>query len=181
MRAPGAEERAMARHTTVDSRFGVRMREIREARGLSLRALASRALSNKSQLQAFEVGNERPTIETARRIDEALGADGALVALVTIQDRPGSAVVGLEFASSWPRAVDVAVDLWRGPLPERRAPARQRGSRHDWRLRRHSRGHRCATGRHLPPTHPRLSRHPDFRSRPNRRPAAGTTRPIGRP
>ncbi len=109
----------MARHTMVDSRFGARMREMREARGLSLRALASRALSNKSQLQAFEVGNERPTIETARRIDEALGADGELVAMVTIQDRPGSAVVGLEFASSWPRAVDVAVDLWRGDLGHR--------------------------------------------------------------
>jgi transcriptional regulator with XRE-family HTH domain len=106
----------MARQTVVDAQFGLRMREMRQARGLSLRALASRALSNKSQLQAFEVGKEWPTTDTARRIDEALGANGELATLVIVQDRPRATAVGLEYASDWTRAISVAADLWRGDL-----------------------------------------------------------------
>jgi transcriptional regulator with XRE-family HTH domain len=68
----------MVRHTVVDPRFGPRMRELRELHGLSLRALAGRTLANKSQLQAFEVGKERPSVETAQRIDTALEAGGDL-------------------------------------------------------------------------------------------------------
>jgi transcriptional regulator with XRE-family HTH domain len=109
----------MVRHTMVDARFGARMRELRDARGLSLRALATRALSNKSQLQAFEVGREQPSVATALRIDEALGAGGVLAAMVTVEDRPSPAVVGLEFASSWSSAVDVAASLWHGDLGHR--------------------------------------------------------------
>ncbi|OHV61334.1 helix-turn-helix transcriptional regulator [Pseudofrankia sp. BMG5.36] len=91
------------------------MRELRTARGLSLRALAGHALSSKSQLHAFETGRERPTVETARHIDDALEAGGTLLALAATtgrgEGRPGTA--GLEFTASWPRATELAVDLWR--------------------------------------------------------------------
>ena len=106
----------MARRTEVDPLFGPRMRELREARGLSLRALATHVLSNKSQLQAFETGKERPSLETAQRIDEALGAGGSIAALVSSHPGAGDATAGLEYASTWTRAVDLAGDLWRGDL-----------------------------------------------------------------
>jgi transcriptional regulator with XRE-family HTH domain len=104
----------MRRDTELDPGFGPRMRELRMDRGLSLRALATRALSNKSQLQAFEAGTQRPSADTVRRIDEALDAGGELVGLLREVD-PGSrsAAQALEFAPSWSRAVDLAAALWR--------------------------------------------------------------------
>ncbi|MDT5024065.1 MAG: hypothetical protein QOE61_491, partial [Micromonosporaceae bacterium] len=118
----------MARHTAVDPDFAPQMRELREARGLSLRALAAHALSNKSQLQAFETGRESPSVETARRIDEALGAGGSLAAMVTAQagTAAGSVTAALEYAPTWVRAADLVSDLWRADLGN---AARLRGSR----------------------------------------------------
>ncbi|MCL6553960.1 MAG: helix-turn-helix domain-containing protein, partial [Firmicutes bacterium] len=91
------------------------------ARGLSLRALAVRAYSNKSQLQAFEAGTQWPSAETVRRIDEALGAGGELVGLWRPPERDdkGSATLALEFAPSWSRAVDVAAMLWHADAEHR--------------------------------------------------------------
>jgi transcriptional regulator with XRE-family HTH domain len=51
-------------------------------RGVSFRVLAARTYYAKSYLHDFARGVRPPTAEAARRLDEALGADGALVALV---------------------------------------------------------------------------------------------------
>jgi Helix-turn-helix. len=111
----------MRRSVRGDPRFGLRMRELRMARGLSLRALAVRAYSNKSQLQAFEAGTQWPSAETVRRIDEALGAGGELVGLwrPAERDDKASGRLTLEFAPNWSRAVDVAATLWRADAEHR--------------------------------------------------------------
>lgn len=66
----------------VDSRFGLRMRALRENLGLSLRDLERPTLSSKSKLHKIETGQTKPSAETAHLIDEALNAGGELVALV---------------------------------------------------------------------------------------------------
>lgn len=69
-------------HVVVDPAFPRRLRELRDQAGLSLRALASQALSSKSHLADFEAGRKAPTVETAQRIDEALAAGGELARMV---------------------------------------------------------------------------------------------------
>lgn len=66
----------------VDPRFPARLRELRTARGLSLRGLAGRTYYGKSLLHDLETSRCRPTVDAARRLDEALQAGGALAALV---------------------------------------------------------------------------------------------------
>src|SRR5262245_9514805 len=66
----------------VDPRFAHRMRELREARGLSYRALAARTFVGKSYLQELTSGIKSPSVQIARRIDEALEAGGELVGYV---------------------------------------------------------------------------------------------------
>ena len=78
----------MPSHITVDPRFGPRMRQLRQQRGISFRALANRVLSCKTSLQEFEVGKSMPSVDTARRIDEALDAGGELVALLSAAECP---------------------------------------------------------------------------------------------
>lgn len=58
------------------------MRALREERGLSLRALERPTLSSKSTLHNIETGAVAPSMETARLIDEALGAGGELAGMV---------------------------------------------------------------------------------------------------
>jgi transcriptional regulator with XRE-family HTH domain len=65
--------------------FGQHLRSLRTARGLSLRALATLALSSKSHIHEFEVGQSMPTPETAALLDAALDAGGTLVALMAQQ------------------------------------------------------------------------------------------------
>lgn len=103
----------MPRNSELDPYIGQRLRELREARGLSLRALAGRVLSSKTQLHDFEAGRRRPSTDTLARLDAALGAGGDLVALSANFDAgrvPKSPGVGdgLEFAPGWPRAIEVA-------------------------------------------------------------------------
>ncbi|MEO3930196.1 helix-turn-helix transcriptional regulator [Micromonosporaceae bacterium B7E4] len=66
----------------VDPRFPARLRELRTARGLSLRDLARRTYYGKSHLHDLETSRCRPTVETARRLDDALEAGGTLASLV---------------------------------------------------------------------------------------------------
>ncbi|MFD0972756.1 helix-turn-helix domain-containing protein [Plantactinospora endophytica] len=66
----------------VDPRFPARLRELRTARGWSLRELARRAYYGKSQLHDLEASRARPTVEAARRLDDVLEAGGTLAALV---------------------------------------------------------------------------------------------------
>lgn len=53
--------------------FGPRIREIREQRGLSLRAVAAEAGIPPSVLSKFERGQASPTLITARKVLKALG------------------------------------------------------------------------------------------------------------
>ncbi|MGW1450167.1 helix-turn-helix domain-containing protein [Micromonospora sp. NPDC002411] len=66
----------------VDPRFGAALRELRERRGLSLRALGDLAHRGKSHLHELEAGAKAPTADTARHLDQVLNAGGALAALV---------------------------------------------------------------------------------------------------
>jgi transcriptional regulator with XRE-family HTH domain len=72
------------RRPIVDPRFGPLLRHLREERDLSLRALAKRALSSRSQIHDFEMGRRVPSPATAERLDDALGAGGRLMALVKV-------------------------------------------------------------------------------------------------
>lgn len=66
----------------VDPSFGLRLRELREARGLSLRELGLAAYLSKSQISEYETGRRRPSAEMAGHLDRALDAAGELVAMV---------------------------------------------------------------------------------------------------
>jgi transcriptional regulator with XRE-family HTH domain len=74
----------------VDQRFAAKLRQLRIERGLSLRALAGRAYVAKSTISDLENGLKSPTPETARALDAALRADGALVAMVARSRRSGA-------------------------------------------------------------------------------------------
>ncbi|MDG4832379.1 helix-turn-helix transcriptional regulator [Solwaraspora sp. WMMD1047] len=65
--------------------FHTRLRELRAARGISLRALAKQAFYTKSYLHELETGAKAPSARAARQIDNALGAGGELAALATGQ------------------------------------------------------------------------------------------------
>lgn len=67
----------------VDPTFGARLRELRQARGLSLRELAAHAYVSKSMVSEWENGRRRPSLDMASILDAALEAGGALAALVT--------------------------------------------------------------------------------------------------
>jgi transcriptional regulator with XRE-family HTH domain len=69
-------------HSEVDPRFGDVMRALLDERGMSYRALAARVYQSKSFLHELANGRTTPTAEVAKRLDEALGANGALVALL---------------------------------------------------------------------------------------------------
>jgi len=64
-----------------DPRFALRLRELLNERGLSYRALARRVHYSKTYLHALATSNRPPIPETARRLDQALGAGGELAGL----------------------------------------------------------------------------------------------------
>lgn len=70
----------------VDPLFPARLRELRQQRGLSLRDLAARTHHGKSYLCDLERGRRTPSADVAKRLDDALGAEGALMALVSGPD-----------------------------------------------------------------------------------------------
>lgn len=67
---------------TVDPRFGVELRRLRQARRLSLRRLASLAYYSRSYLHDLETSRKRPTLDAARRLDDALETGGVLATMV---------------------------------------------------------------------------------------------------
>ncbi|WP_026269788.1 helix-turn-helix domain-containing protein [Salinispora arenicola] len=64
-----------------DLSFPERMRQLRHAQRISLRGLAKCTFYGKTYLHELETGVKSPTKAAAQRIDDALGADGDLVAL----------------------------------------------------------------------------------------------------
>lgn len=72
----------MSRRTLVDPRFATRLRELLTARGVSFRALAARTYYSKSQLHDVASGKKTPTLDLARRLDEALGTGDEFASLV---------------------------------------------------------------------------------------------------
>jgi transcriptional regulator with XRE-family HTH domain len=110
----------------VHPQFRHRLRELREAVGLSLRELGKLVSYSHSYLWELEAGSKRPSVQAAARLDEALGAGGNLATLVAarpvLPTLDGSATFddgGLEFPPDWRRGVDAAADLWRGVLLHR--------------------------------------------------------------
>lgn len=78
----------MPRRTVVDPQFPTRVRELREAAGMSLRDLAASAYVSKSTLSELENGKATPMVDTARALDRALRSDGQLAAMVTEVEQP---------------------------------------------------------------------------------------------
>ncbi|MFD5769749.1 helix-turn-helix domain-containing protein [Streptomyces sp. NPDC127049] len=70
------------------SKFGPELRRRRLAAGMTLDGLAARVHYSKGQLSKVETGVQRPTTELARLCDAALGAEGALAALVPAAAAP---------------------------------------------------------------------------------------------
>ena len=98
----------------VDPRFPGRLRALRVGTGLSLRALAATVYLSKTYLSDFERGTRTPTREHASRLDAALSAGGALVALV---NDPGPA----GYAHTHPGSADLAtVDQYAVALADAR-------------------------------------------------------------
>ncbi len=64
-----------------DLSFSERMRQLRQDRGISLRGLARRTFYGKTYLHELETGVKPPTKAVAQRVDDALGAEGELMAL----------------------------------------------------------------------------------------------------
>jgi hypothetical protein len=81
--------------STVENAFGHRLRRVREEQGLSVRDLAKCYRGSSSQVHDFEKGRKRPIRRTAQRIDDALGLNGELVALL---NPPGPFVPAIQVA-----------------------------------------------------------------------------------
>jgi transcriptional regulator with XRE-family HTH domain len=82
-------------HVNVDPEFPSRMRALLDQRGMSYRALAAHTYQSKSHLHEIATGQKAPTVELARRIDQALDANGELAALV----QPASTATDEEVAA----------------------------------------------------------------------------------
>ncbi|MGB7795211.1 MAG: helix-turn-helix domain-containing protein [Pseudonocardiaceae bacterium] len=65
---------------------GVELRRLRQARGWSLAEMAREVPYSKSYLSKLETGTKRITLDIARCVDEAMGTDGALAAVVCAID-----------------------------------------------------------------------------------------------
>ncbi|GIE75790.1 hypothetical protein Aph02nite_17400 [Actinoplanes philippinensis] len=84
--------------------FAAKLRELRDARGLSVRQLADRAYISKSYIGMLERGTRPPTSQIAQRLDDTLEAHGQLVGMVDSAKPAPPAVADLNGKS----AVDLA-------------------------------------------------------------------------
>ncbi|MBN1171614.1 MAG: helix-turn-helix domain-containing protein [Micromonosporaceae bacterium] len=86
--------------------FGGMLRQLREQRGLSLRALANRIHYSHAYVWDIETGRKAPTPDLARRLDDALDTDGALTQLLPTPTDHGVDVDRLAYIAKSPRSVD---------------------------------------------------------------------------
>ncbi|MEU3456329.1 helix-turn-helix transcriptional regulator [Micromonospora sp. NPDC006766] len=73
---------------------------------ISLRALALMVYQSKSQLHDLEAGRRQPSDDVARRLDDALGAGGGLVALACPPMLPDDSADRIAFAARYPTRSD---------------------------------------------------------------------------
>jgi transcriptional regulator with XRE-family HTH domain len=91
----------------VDPSFPRVLRELREARGLSLRDLSRITYFAKSTLSMLEAGQRRPSLDAAHTLDAALDAQGALARRVHAPPQQAQDALGrIEGALMNPRAID---------------------------------------------------------------------------
>lgn len=116
----------MPRRTAVDPQFPRRLRKLREARGLSLHALAKAAYVSKSHISDLENGIKTPGVATAKALDAALGAGGHLARLVVDDIGPATANAEQSLASRALRydadgsdAVDTIMEIGRADVKRR--------------------------------------------------------------
>lgn len=103
----------LSHHTFVDPRFSLRLRQLREARGMSLRDLARLTYFGKSTLSELENGRRAPSNETAARLDRALEASGELEGLVTAIATSSEGAERIAHAVRRPRLIDgAAAEAW---------------------------------------------------------------------
>jgi hypothetical protein len=95
--------------------FGPTLRRLRLSRGHSLRELASMINYSAAYLSELERG-KRPTMQVARRCDDALGGAGVLLALVAPRGTRATTGGAEPYGPLWPAGGGVA-DL--GPAPGR--------------------------------------------------------------
>jgi DNA-binding XRE family transcriptional regulator len=90
--------------------FGIELRRLREAAGLSLADLARRVHYSKGYLSKIETGGQRPNIVLARQCDAALSANGALAGLVPHGRTPSDTMTHESTSDSevWPMSLDPA-------------------------------------------------------------------------
>jgi XRE family transcriptional regulator, regulator of sulfur utilization len=116
-----------------DENIGRRLRALREARGVSLSALARSAGIGKATLSGLENGTRNPTLETLYAVTAQLGVPlAAVLAQPDTHGEPsvvrGQAVIGtlLEFFDDG----DTTYELYRivvPPGPAQESPAHRRG------------------------------------------------------
>ncbi|RPJ29320.1 MAG: helix-turn-helix domain-containing protein [Chloroflexi bacterium] len=72
---PSAQEKTMAlyQHDAVSVNIGERLRELREARNISMRALAARSGLSANALSMIERGKASPSVSTLYKLSDALG------------------------------------------------------------------------------------------------------------
>lgn len=105
--------------------FGVELRRLRTAAGLSLAALAQQVHYSKGYLGKIETGFKQPGVDLARRCDAVLGAGGRLAALVD-QPAPASplaAVAADGDGEVWVMSMALDGSSWMVPMPRREAIA----------------------------------------------------------
>ena len=91
-----------------DPRFGAELRRLRTEARISLRALALVVYQSKSQLHDLESGRRQPGDDVARRLDDALGTGGRLVALARPPQLPDDGADRIAFAVRHPTRTDPA-------------------------------------------------------------------------
>jgi hypothetical protein len=129
---------------SVDPRFASRMRELLAERNVSFRTLATMTFHAKSYLHQISTGAKQPTVELARRIDDALDARGELVGYISeeVGDVRRRTMITALAALGLGQAADrIAVSDVLGML----APDADEHTADDWREAVHEYGHSYTT------------------------------------
>jgi transcriptional regulator with XRE-family HTH domain len=92
---------------TMTEAFGPTLRRLRLGRGHSLRELASMINYSAAYLSELERG-KRPTMQVARRCDDALGGAGVLLALVAPRGTRATTGSAEPYGPLWPAGGGVA-------------------------------------------------------------------------